>query len=142
MTPDELRQLTAESIRQAADERRQKEEAERLRAEKEQKEIEERAAKILLVFPEEAKNAAINGQHSVELMDLENADIENIPTGAVPTYGPRQSSFILSGKTKKSRIAQIVQRGLEKAGFSTSLTQWDDGVGIKGGWKLVVSWKI
>lgn len=130
MTPQELRKLTNKAIERAKQEREMKIKKEyeaELRADKQ---AALKAEGIIEQIPRRAETEAAAGRDFAIVMSLKYNEYET------PSNGPAY----ISSATVGGKAALLVWRHCIQAGFKPELEAWDDGMGIKGGYNIVIHW--
>lgn len=129
MTPQELRKLTDKAIARAKQEREMKIKKEYEAELRANKQAALKAEAIIEQIPHRAETEAAAGRDFAIVMSLK---YDEYRTDTGPAY--------ISSETVGGKAALLVWSHCEKAGFKPVLEAWDDGVGMKGGYNIVIHW--
>jgi hypothetical protein len=125
---DHLRQKTNEAIRRGEEKRQKELKLQRDQEERERREWQLKAEGVVSQIPSRCEKEAEAGRS--------HAVVYSIPFEEYYQHGHRGAvtAECLTG------AAPIVWRHCVAAKLSPTLESWHDGVGIKGGWNIVVHW--
>lgn len=127
-TIEELRKLTSEALEQARIEREQKLARIQERDERKAKENQAFAERVLAQVPDKARKEAKEGRGHVVVMGLKwGRDHDG--------YSSNQLQY-----NQLKGPGAIVWNELSKAGLQPSIEYWHDGVGMDGGFNIIIKW--
>lgn len=121
---DALQKATKKAVAEAKEKKQTEVERAKAAAERLKKQEEFQAKQVIEGIPDKCGSAAERGQSKAVVMKLDYAK----------HYDYRNNSVALKG------AAELVWAACKDAKLHPKIEQWDDGVGINGGFQIVVEW--